>query len=258
MHIQEPVAFGLIGLRHRFFRSEINKYANHIIAISQDNANRVNIPQKTTVVYNFLKLPTCEVLEKKYHTKKVLYLGGAAYIKGFHILVDCLDYLDSDITVIFAGYYPKRLSNNFKSKLKLILRKKRVIIEALKKISTKKNCIHIGLISDIEPVFKNVCCLVSPFTIEHFSRPIIEAFAHYTPVIASNIDGIGEIVDHNYDGLIFAKNNHIELAHAINYLCNTPEIAKKMGLNGRKKAAELYTSKNIFKITCIYEYLMKE
>ena len=56
IHIQEPFSRGNWGLRHYFLTSQMRKYADCIIAISKDNARRINIPEKTEVVYNFVEI----------------------------------------------------------------------------------------------------------------------------------------------------------------------------------------------------------
>ena len=106
IHIQEPLTKGYFGARHRFFTNQMRKYANHIIAISNDNAQRVNIPIKTTVVYNYTNVGDYNELDiEKYSSKSVLYLGGAARIKGFYPMVNALDYLDKNVKIYFAGSY---------------------------------------------------------------------------------------------------------------------------------------------------------
>lgn len=255
-HIQEPLTKGTFGLRYLFFRRQVKKYADHIIAISKDNANRINLPEKTSVVYNFTEINAQEVGIDSYNSKKVLYVGGDAIIKGYYTLVDAIDFLDKGIMLYFAG----NISVTDKSKLKRIIKliipyyRARVLKseKALQKINTSKNVIILGLQDKIDPLLDEVCLLVSPFTVEHFSRPIIEAFAHKKPVIATRIAGIEEIVQHNVNGLIVEKNSSKNLANAINLLAKNPDLCRKFGQNGYDVAKEKYSSKNISLIEEVY------
>ena len=50
---------------------------------------------------------------------------------------------------------------------------------------------------------------------ESFGYVIIESLAFGTPVIASNIGGIKEIIKNEYNGLLFEPGSHIELEESI-------------------------------------------
>lgn len=264
IHIQEPFADTYFGIRHRFFTNQMNKYADHIIAISNDNAKRINIPFKTTVVYNYSNIKHLNELDiEKYKCKSVLYVGGSASIKGFYTLVEALQFINDDITVYFAGYYSQVLSDN---KTNIKLRIKRALKKIFYKTEIKQYCkfekstktLRIGLLSDINDYLDISTCLVSPFSVPHFSRPIIEAFGRRKPAIASIIAGMDEIIDNGTNGILVPEGNAKSLAAAINYLCLNPEIAKKMGDNGYELAKNKYSQKNIELIHQIYRNLLKK
>lgn len=255
-HIQEPVTNGTFGLRYKFFRSLVATYAEHIIAISIDNAKRINLPDKTTIIYNFAEVPTIDPPPNSYYSKAVLYLGGSAFIKGYFTLVDALDFLDCDVKVYFGGYYhttnnPQTIKDLLKQIARLIIRKK--YINAYKKIHNHPNAIEIGLTQNVHDYLNQVCCLVSPFSVPHFARPIIEAYLHKKPVIGSNVLGMDEIIKHGVSGLIVPRNNPKALAKAINWLTSDGEKAKQFGKAGFDLAIEKFTDKNILKVEHLYE-----
>ena len=45
LHVREPLAKGLLGIRRAFIRKQIDQNCDHIIAISHDNAKRVGLPE---------------------------------------------------------------------------------------------------------------------------------------------------------------------------------------------------------------------
>lgn len=254
IHFREALAYGYFGLRKSFFRNQVKKYADHVIAISKDNSERLNLPEKTTVIYNYTEIrPDFEVV-KSLPSKKVLYVGGAQIIKGFFTMVEALDYLDEDITVCFCGYYPNKLNLNFYDKVFLFKQNKKMI-SSLKKMRSHKNAHIIGLIEDISPFLSDTDALISPFSKEHFSRPVIEAFAHKKPAIGSNVVGMEELIDHKVNGLIVEKDNPKALAGAINHICTHPEVAKRMGENGYQKAKALFSPENVKQIEKVYDSL---
>lgn len=258
VHVQEPFRKGKFDLLHYFFRLQYKKYADHILAISHDNARRINIPEKTTVIYNFAKLPGIAPKLDSYRSKRFLYVGGAAYIKGFYTMVDALDYLDDEIIIIFAGDYssPYR-QKTFRTTVKKALgkgRKKQLAIQRMKK---HKNAVEVGLVTDIGPLLQECCCLISPFTVPHFSRPVIESFLYQKPVIVSDVDGMQEIVDSNLNGFVFQKGNPKELAELINILAKHPERCIKMGKNGYEKAILSFTNRNVDQILNVYQKIFK-
>ena len=256
-HIREPISEGLFGFRYNFIRSEVEKYADKIIAISEDNAVRINLALKTEVVYNFIEIP--DKIEETNLSKSILYVGGAAKIKGIEILLDAIPLIDKDIQLNLAGHFPKfrPLSPLKKLAYKLRYPSAYRLRFKLRAISELDNVNMIGVVSSITNMLNESSLLISPFIVPHFSRPVIEAFAYGRPAIASNVEGMDEIIDHGINGLLVEKNNPKSLAKAINYLCNHPEKAREMGLKGREKAEKVFSPENnIEKIESIYQKLI--
>ncbi|RBW54259.1 hypothetical protein DS884_17550 [Tenacibaculum sp. E3R01] len=256
IHIREPFRKGRVDFLYIFFKRQMNKYADKIIAISQDNADRVGLNEKTTIVYNYSEIQDIDPYEEEgYKTKTVLYVGGYSRIKGFFTVVKSLENIDDDIKIIFAGYYPK-LNNSlfiFKNFLRSFIFKEEHAM--YKKFLDNKKIMKVGLIGDINNYIDESTCLISPFTVPHFSRPIIEAFARRKPAIATEIDGMSEIIASNINGVLIKEGDSDSLAKAINYICNNPLQAKKMGDNGYLVAKKRYSSKNIKKIQKLYNSL---
>jgi glycosyltransferase involved in cell wall biosynthesis len=75
----------------------------------------------------------------------------------------------------------------------------------LKKMYKAKNAQILGLLYAPLPIIDASDILISPFKIEHFSRPAVEAFAYGKPVIGSDVEGMDEIVDHGLNGLLVKK-----------------------------------------------------
>jgi glycosyltransferase involved in cell wall biosynthesis len=261
IHIREPLAKGLIGLRYNFIRKEIDKYADKIISISIDNSNRINLKDKTTIVYNFMDIGSLDHMSDK-GNGKVLYLGGDDLIKGYLNVVNTLDLLEPSIKILFCGNYRIEskmgyFSYNFLSALKNILPLQRKLNKAYSKIHSHPNASYIGLVTNVSELIAECEFLISPFDKPHFSRPIFEAFANRRTVIATNVEGMEEIISNGKDGIIVNRNNPIELANAITFLHKNVEIRKLMGINGYRKATKMFDKSNVLKIQNVYISLLE-
>ncbi len=69
---------------------------------------------------------------------------------------------------------------------------------------------------------------------------LFEIMAASVPVVCTDYRLWKEIIETNKCGICVESNNQEQIADAINYLANNPEIAKNMGANGRKAVEETY------------------
>ncbi len=77
---------------------------------------------------------------------------------------------------------------------------------------------------------------------ETFGRVVIEAYSRSTPVIASNLGAISELVTPEETGLLFAPRNPESLAQAARQMWRYPEAARDMGRRGRELFEAHYTA----------------
>ncbi|MBN8547151.1 MAG: glycosyltransferase family 4 protein [Ignavibacteria bacterium] len=256
MHVQEPFSSGLFGLRSRFFRNQMVKYCNHIIVISEDNKTRLGISHNISIVYNFAEFATQIPNKESYESRRALYLGGASNIKGFHLLIDSAPLLDKEIEILFLGYYPQ-VRESARHFLKYLLSfTYRRMVRSLRLMRSNPNFLEIGVVENPIPYINNVACVICPFVIPHFARPIVEAFVNYKGVIATKVEGMDEIVTDNEDGLLINLDSE-SLAIALNSLLNDKRKLKQFGLSGYIKSQKLFSSLNIDKIELIYQNIIK-
>lgn len=260
IHIREPFRKGNVDILHYFFRLQMKKYTDKIIAISKDNAVRINLQDKTDIVYNSTNIRKSEPAKESYSSKKFIYLGGDASIKGFYTLIKALDFLDNGIKIYFGGIYnsDNSYSKSLKGFIMRIVKTGKNRKKAIQKMRSHPNAVEIGLIHNVNKYLEDVCCLISPFSVSHFSRPVIEANLHKKPAIGSDVDGMDEIIKNKVTGLLFPVDNANLLAKEINYLANNPQIAEVYGRNAYKIAKEKYTSKNIELVINIYDSILSD
>ena len=91
--------------------------------------------------------------------------------------------------------------------------------------------------------------LVNPSLSESFGMSLVEALATGTPVIATRVGGMPEIIEWTGGGLTVEKNEPDMLAAAINRLLADPGQAAALGHRGRQRVAERYSWSRIAELT---------
>jgi glycosyltransferase involved in cell wall biosynthesis len=96
-------------------------------------------------------------------------------------------------------------------------------------------------------IFPSVCY-------ETFGMSIIEAFAAGTPVIASNLGAMSELVEHERTGLHFDSGDPVDLAAQVNWMLGHPHEWNEMRQNARLEFETRYTAElNYDGLIRIYE-----
>lgn len=104
-------------------------------------------------------------------------------------------------------------------------------------------------INEVYDLMGNARFLVFPSKwYETFGRVAVEAFAKGTPVIASNIGAIAEIVDSGRTGLLFKAGNHSDLAAKVNELINDEHRLAMMRNQARDEFVNKYTAKKNYEV----------
>ena len=186
---------------------------------------------KIVVLYNFVDMTIFDRKYIKINIKKekekwgikkdefvIGYFGGLSKIKGCDILIKMLPYINFKYRTIIAGAGPEM------EKLTILT----------KKLGINKKVIFTGYKSnpvDIYPLFD---VLVIPSRSEAFGIVALEARSLGIPVIASNVDGLKEIISDKKNGLLFDVSSKIDLREKITLLRSSKRLGKslaKMGLN---------------------------
>ncbi|HTA81576.1 MAG TPA: glycosyltransferase [Bacteroidia bacterium] len=94
---------------------------------------------------------------------------------------------------------------------------------------------------------------------ESFGVAVVEASACGKPVVVSNVSGFVEVVENGATGLIVPVRSAKVAANAIERIISDKELAKQMGVNGRKRVEEMYNwSVNLEGIIKIYSTLLNK
>lgn len=115
----------------------------------------------------------------------------------------------------------------------------------LKEYFNDENVIYTGYRSDIADILaiSDVFCL--PSYREGMPRSIIEAMAMECAIVATNIRGSKEEVDHNKNGYLVPMKSIKSLANALEKLINNEGILNQFKLEARNKAVKLYDENKV-------------
>lgn len=231
MHVREPLAKGVLGLRRGLIRRAIARSANVIVAVSDDNASRLGISDRIYRTYDPIdraKIRKLAVADQGFDPGATdnfdpcynyfVYVGGSQRIKGFELLINALPYLRDDIRIFFLGYTHEldRL-NSLVSRIRALapgyprrLRKLRGLFLESDKL------IRIGITENPEFYYRKSIALIAPHAVPHACLPIWECMALGIPAIATDVDGMREFVSPD-TGIIVRNGSPRALAEAINY-----------------------------------------
>jgi glycosyltransferase involved in cell wall biosynthesis len=127
--------------------------------------------------------------------------------------------------------------------------------EALK--SGANGRVHfLGWRNDIEEIMPLFDILVLPSLNEGMGRVLVEAMAAGKPIVASNVGGIPDLVQHDLNGLLVPPGDENALAAAIRQFIADPAKAKIMGQRGRERCHQYSLEAMIGKIDNLYEEVL--
>ncbi|MBU2524731.1 glycosyltransferase family 4 protein [Patescibacteria group bacterium] len=132
---------------------------------------------------------------------------------------------------------------------------KQEIQNLAKSLGIEKNIIFTGHVENVHSHIKSLDILVhASITPEPFGRVILEGMALKTPVIASNLGGPAEIIEHEKDGLLWQSPDFNDLAKKISLLTENSGLKHQLIAGGFEKIKEKYTLDYVVDSLCeVYE-----
>ena len=128
----------------------------------------------------------------------------------------------------------------------------------IKKNNLENNVHLLGTIDDaaLNEWYNKVSVVIIPSVFEGFGLTAIEAMACGTPVIATDVDALRDVIEDGANGLLVPYNDIETLSTKILYLLANKAEQLKFSINGRKKAQTVYNWDNITQdILRGYEYV---
>jgi len=94
---------------------------------------------------------------------------------------------------------------------------------------------YLGSTDDVRPYIEKADCVVLPSYREGTPRTLLEAAACAKPIVASNVPGCNNVVDHRLNGILCKVKDEEDLALKMKEMYYTaPDVRNEMGLRGRQ------------------------
>jgi starch synthase len=253
--------------------------ADAVIAVSRETRADIEHlfdvrPERVHVIYNGIDLEEYKCVESKAALKRfginsvepyVLFVGRITRQKGIIHLVNAIKHLDSGFQIVLCAGAPdtQEIAAEMKTAVAAAQQKHAGVIwiEEMVDVKTK-----------IE-LYSHAAVFVCPSIYEPFGIINLEAMACATPVVATAVGGIKEVVVHGETGYLVAIDQMQEspfepvaperfsrdLAARINELMADPAKRRAFGEAGRRRAEEVFGWPAIAHQTArLYESLLKK
>lgn len=155
------------------------------------------------------------------------FVGGLYSYKGLDDLARALEATETDCGLVVAGDGPERR-------------------RLQRRIGDRAAFLGPVPYEQIPALYHRIDALVLPSHTEGLPRVVLEAQATGTPVIATRVGGLPEIVDHEETGLLVDARDPDGLAAAIDQLHSDPELRAQIGESGRQAVVESYSWESMY------------
>jgi glycogen synthase len=194
----------------------------------------------------------------------VLFVGRITRQKGILHLVHAIRYLRADAQVVLCAGAPDtpEIAAEMADALESARAESTHKIVWIREMLSKEKAVHL---------YTHAAIFVCPSVYEPFGIINLEAMACETPVVASEVGGIPEVVVHGETGLLVPTNpisaTDVEpadpdqfsraLAAAVNLLLEDPELRQSMARKARARVEEHFSWSNIARQTVeFYRHLI--
>jgi len=239
----------LSWLRRKFYFWAENfsaSYKDKIITLTKEDyalAQKMVGPEKAALIPNGLDLNECSFLERA-EARQALGLEEKGIVVG-------------DI----ANYYPTKGLSRFVNAAKIITQKfakakfvligqgqqEKELTEQIKKLELTNNFL-LGPLEQAHRYLKAFDVFLFPSLKEGFPFAILEAMAAETPIVATAVGGLKDMIIDGKDGFLVPswqgkkeQETEQQLAKKVIYLLEHPEIKKIFTANARQKLEKEFT-----------------
>lgn len=220
------------GKKYIKFLNFAKKRVDFFIAVSDATQKRliqyVKIPErqvKTIVNYVDLDRFNPENINKfdKFFEREQFGVADADFVvgfaarivaeKGWKALLFAAHLLkDRNIKFLIAGTGPDIIE----------------LLNLIQDLNLKDNVKYIGFIDDIRRFYCSIDCFILPSKWEGLPMAVLEAQACGIPVLASDVEGLNEVVRDMETGILFEKENFEEIAEKIEFLIEHEDFMRRI------------------------------
>jgi len=109
------------------------------------------------------------------------------------------------------------------------------------RLQLQHDVVFTGRRSDVPQLLRAMTVCVQASESEACPMAVLEASACGLPVVATNVGGTAEIVDHGVTGILIEPREPAQIARAVLRLLDAPDRARQMGLAGAQRMRERFS-----------------
>jgi glycosyltransferase involved in cell wall biosynthesis len=211
-----------------------NKYFDFMIACSRGVAdsllkqgikrNKVHVIHNTTEIPESISEISGKKIRNQFRLQDKIVLGISSWFhkerKGFDILFEAFSKLDKKFVLLIIGIPNENQKEVFEYASTFGIAEEKILMP--------------GFIDNIYEYYKAMDIFLLPSRSEGFSLALLEAAASGLPIIASNIPGNDEFIEHGKNGLLFNLSNPDALTQGILQLAVDRKLSTEYGRSAQE------------------------
>ena len=228
-----------------------SRFARYIIANSQAarkvliNRERIS-KRKIRVIYSTIEASTLSFQANRAKVKKNIGL------KDNTIIIGCIARLHPEKGVQYIPAIGQKLKRRIPHRKLLIigdgpLRKR--LENQIADLGLSENILFLGWREDVGDLLSIMDVFFLPSQEESFPRAVLEALTMGRPVVATDVGGVGEIIQDRIHGLLVPPRNPDALAQAILRMLENRKEAREMASRGRRRVETHFPLNRMLKKT---------
>jgi len=223
------------------FSSDVMGWGKYVICpskvVARQMKNKFGVSEdKIKIIPRWVDLDKFKFFdyESRAENNVIVSMGRISPTKGYEYLIEGFKKV-----VRFNPYFKlKIIGTADKSKMRYLDYLKSLV----SRFSLNYNVEFVGFKKDISQALAEARILVAPSVIEEsFGRVVVEAFACGVPVVATDLGGFKEIIEHDKNGILVEPKNSQAIAESLLRIIKQPQYAQKLTLKARAKVEAVYT-----------------
>ena len=220
----------------------IGKFASIIVAVSTEVRDRLTLAgiasQRIIMIPNGIRISITSRTEGTKLRKSLglrrsqivlISVGRLVYQKAHSVLVNAMQVIvaqQQQVVLYIAGEGPLRHD----------------LEQQIETLGLGNQIYLLGNRSDVAALLSISDIFVLPSRWEGLPMALLEAMGTGMPVVATQVEGVNEVLKQNIHGFLVPPEDSDALVRALLELINHPQLRIKMGREGRKRIEESYTS----------------
>ena len=236
------------SVKYQRMRGLYRPFVHHYTALSRDLADylqqKVHVPPAAiTQAYNGV-----DTVRFSPAVDGVQAVSGCPFDPARHWLVGTVGRMQTvknQVMLANAFVLALRAAPELKDRMRLVMVGDGPLRSEALTILEAAGCANLAWLpgerTDIEAVMRGLHAFALPSLAEGISNTILEAMASGVPVVATNVGGNADLVQHDYSGYIVPVANPQAMADRLVALASDPSQARQMGESGCLRVKEHFS-----------------